>query len=364
MTILTIVGARPNFIKAAALYQAFLVYPDVRHKIVHTGQHADPQMSDLIWAQLALPRPDYHLGISGGSGVQQMAKTMLAFESVLATERPDWVVVVGDVNATLACALVAARMDIPLAHVEAGLRSGDRRMPEETNRRLTDALSDCLFVTESAGLAHLAQEGIAPEKVHFVGNCMIDTLATNRAKAATRNTCRQLGLLPKTYILMTMHRPSNVDTREGLEALLQLIAQTALRWPLVFPMHPRTRERLAFFGLQEQLTALPNLYLLEPQGYLDFVSLMDHAAAVLTDSGGIQEETTWLGVPCLTFRNSTERPVTVDVGSNTLLAQLDPMQAVAHLRAIFEGRGKKGGIPPLWDGQASARIAAILTVRH
>lgn len=360
MTLLTVVGARPNFLKAAALYRAFLAYPGVRHKIVHTGQHADPQMSELIWAQLGLPQPDYQLGINGGSGVQQLAKTMLAFEPVLATERPDWVVVVGDVNATLACALVAARMGIPLAHVEAGLRSGDRRMPEETNRRLTDALSDCLFVTEPVGLTHLAQERIAPEKVHFVGNCMIDTLVANRARAAATGTCQRLGLEPKTYVLMTMHRPSNVDTREGWEALLSLISQTAQRWPLVFPMHPRTRERLAFFGLYGQLTALPNLHLLEPQGYLEFVDLMDQAAAVLTDSGGVQEETTWLDVPCLTFRNSTERPVTVDIGSNTLLAQLDPMQAVVHLQAIFEGRGKKGGIPPLWDGKAATRIAAVL----
>lgn len=360
MTILTLLAARPNFIKAAALHHAFRAHPQVRHKLVHTGQHADPRMSALLLEELGLPQPDHHLGVSGGSPVQQTARVMLGFESVLAQEKPDWVVVVGDVNGTLAGALVAAQMGVPLAHVEAGLRSGDRRMPEEINRQVTDALSDCLFVTEPAGLAHLAREGIPQAKVHFVGNCMIDTLVSNRAKAAETGAYTRLGLRQRAYVLMTMHRPSNVDGREGLETILRLIEQTVPHWPVVFPVHPRTRGRLEEFGLQRRLAALPNLHLLEPQGYLDFLNLMDNAAAVLTDSGGVQEETTWLRVPCLTFRTTTERPVTVDIGSNTLLAGLDPAEAVEHLKLIFAGKGKTGDIPPLWDGKAAERIAAVL----
>jgi UDP-N-acetylglucosamine 2-epimerase (non-hydrolysing) len=358
--ILIVAGARPNFVKVAALCKAFASVPEFTLKLVHTGQHYDSNMSAVFFRQLELPPPDYCLGISGGTHTQQTARMMTAFEQVVQQQQPDLVVVVGDVNSTLACALVASNMKIPLAHVEAGLRSGDRSMPEEMNRILTDAVSDYLFVTEQSGLDNLATEGVPDEKVFFTGNCMIDSLVHYRAQSAETRTVQSLGLKPKRYALMTMHRPSNVDTPAGLEAIVQIIEFASRHTDVVFPIHPRTSSALHQFGLYERLSDLPNLHLLEPQGYLEFLNLMEHAEAVMTDSGGIQEETTYLNVPCLTFRSSTERPVTVALGTNALVDDLNPQTACIKLLEALEGNWKQGIIPPLWDGLAADRIAILL----
>ncbi|MFC5409360.1 non-hydrolyzing UDP-N-acetylglucosamine 2-epimerase [Larkinella bovis] len=360
MKILSIVGARPNFMKVAPLHRAFQQYAGVQSIIVHTGQHYDAKMSNVFFSQLELPRPDYFLGVGGGSHAQQTAKIMMAFETVMETEKPDRVLVVGDVTSTMACALVAVKMHVPVVHVEAGLRSNDRRMPEEINRILTDSLSDQLFVTEQAGLDNLKKEGVDDGKVHFVGNVMIDSLVHYRRKAAETGTVEKLGLKPQEYVLMTMHRPANVDSEDGLQRILQILDDTVRYKKVLFPIHPRTLGNLDRFGLSSRLKAIRNLELMEPQGYLEFLNLMEHAAMLVTDSGGIQEETTFLQVPCLTFRDSTERPVTVELGTNELLADLNPQTVHQKVVEILEGRSKKGTIPPLWDGQAASRIAGIL----
>ena len=359
MKIVNIVGARPNFIKVAPLHHAFLKLSGIESKIVHTGQHYDAVMSDVFFRQLDLPRPDYYLDVVAGSQTQQTADIMLKFENVMATERPDWVLVVGDVTSTFACALVAVRMGVRVAHVEAGLRSNDRRMPEEINRILTDSLSDLLFVTEQAGLDNLECEGIADEKIHFVGNVLIDSLVQYRQRANDRNTVGALGLTPGQYVLMTMHRPANVDDKAGLQRTVQIAEDTALQRTVVFPVHPRTRASLVRFGLMDRLTSIPDVRLLEPQGYVEFLNLIEHAAIVITDSGGIQEETTYLRVPCLTFRDSTERPVTVSLGTNQLLADLNPQTVRQKVAEILTGNANPGIVPPLWDGQAAGRIAKI-----
>lgn len=360
MKILSVVGARPNFMKVAPLHRAFLASGRIDSKIVHTGQHYDAKMSTVFFEQLELPLPDHYLGIGGGSHTQQTAGIMLAFEKVMEAEQPDLVLVVGDVNSTVAATMVATKMQVPVAHVEAGLRSGDRSMPEEINRLMTDAVADYLFVTEQSGLDHLFNEGMPEEKIYFTGNCMIDSLVHYRAKAAATGTLAQHALLPQQYVLVTMHRPSNVDTEEGLSAILEILEQSAERTTVVFPVHPRTRQNFERFGLANRLTAIPRILLLEPQGYLEFLDLMEHAAIVLTDSGGIQEETTYLRVPCLTFRNSTERPVTVTLGTNVLLDDLDPKKVPILLDQALTGQWKKGEIPPLWDGHAAERICNIL----
>ena len=347
--------------KVAPLHRAFQKRPDVESKIVHTGQHYDACMSDVFFDQFNLPPPDYCLNAAVGTQTQQTADIMLKFETVLTAERPDWVLVVGDVTSTLACALVAVRMGIRVAHVEAGLRSSDRRMPEEINRILTDDLSDLLFVTEQAGLNNLRREGVAPEKIHFVGNVLIDSLVQYRRKAADLNTVGALGLAPGQYVLLTIHRPANVDNEVNLQTIVQIVENTALQRTVVFPVHPRTRANLTHFGLMDRLTTIPNVCILEPQGYLEFLNLMEHAAIVITDSGGIQEETTYLQVPCLTFRDSTERPVTVDLGTNQLLADLNPETVRQKVVAIVSGQARSGVIPPLWDGQTAGRIAEIIT---
>ncbi len=360
MKIVNVVGARPNFMKVAALHRAFLTYPNTESKIVHTGQHYDTRMSDVFFDQLNLPQPDHYLGIKSGTPTQQTAEIMAKFEMVLAVERPDWVVVVGDVTSTLACALVAVQMGIRVAHVEAGLRSGDRLMPEETNRIVADDLSDMLFVTEQAGLTNLNQAGIPDEKVHFVGNVLIDSLMYYRQQANHLNTLESLGLLAHRYALMTMHRPANVDTEEGLLRIVQIVIDLAKWTTVLFPLHPRTRANLTKFGLVNQLTTVPNILLLEPQGYLEFLNLLQHAACVITDSGGIQEETTYLQVPCLTFRDSTERPVTIELGTNQLVADLNPATVREKVAEILKGNIKPGVVPPLWDGQSAGRIAKIV----
>ena len=360
LKILSVVGARPNFIKMAPLHRAFLAHPGIQPKIVHTGQHYDAAMSDVFFRQLNLPQPDYYLGIQAGNPAQQTADILPKFSEVLTKEKPDWVVVIGDVTSTLACAQAAARHGIRVAHVEAGLRSGDGQMPEERNRILTDDLSELLFVTEQAGVTNLQREGADPGKIHLVGNVLIDALMKQLPAATALNTVGALGVMPKKYVLVTMHRPSNTDTEVGLQRVLQVIDNTARLQPVLFPVHPRTRANLIKFGLMPRLRAVRNVQLLPPQGYLEFLNLTAQAAIVITDSGGIQEETTFLGVPCLTFRTTTERPVTIELGTNHLIPNLEPEMVKKHVFKILEGREKQGQIPPLWDGQTAGRIAAIL----
>jgi len=365
MKILNIVGARPNFMKVAPLHRAFEAHSKIKSsKILHTGQHYDEKMSDVFFNQLGLPKPHFYLGIGGGSHTWTTAHIMLKFEKVLQEEQPDVVLVVGDVNSTLACSIVAVKMGIPCVHVEAGLRSGDRGMPEEMNRIVTDAICNHLFVTEQSGMIHLAKEGIADEKISFVGHVMIDSLIYFRAKAAESNILDTLLVAPKNYILMTMHRPHNVDNEKGLKDILTIIKDAAEHKQVVFAIHPRTEARYKSFGLYEELAAVKGLHLLPPQGYFEFLKLMDNAALIITDSGGIQEETTYLQVPCMTFRDSTERPVTVDLGTNFLMKDLDPESVKIQMGTILNGHAKQGVIPPLWDGKASERIANILVEKY
>ena len=359
MKAISVVGARPNFMKVAPLHRALLENGTFESLIVHTGQHYDERMSDVFFRQLELPKPDVYLGVGSGSHAEQTARVMVAFEEVVLREQPDIVIVVGDVNSTLACSLVAAKLHVPVAHVEAGLRSGDRRMPEEINRLATDSISDYLFVTEQSGLDHLRAEGVPDEKVFFVGNVMIDSLVHLREKAAASPILNELGLEPEDYALMTMHRPSNVDNEPGLRELLQTIEGIAETVRVVFPMHPRTRQRFEAFGLGERLRDVQTATLLEPLGYLEFLKLMEHAAVVVTDSGGIQEETTYLCVPCLTLRENTERPITIEMGTNELLP-MEAKRVVGRVRAVMQEEKAEGGIPPLWDGGAAERIVKVL----
>ena len=356
MKILNIVGARPNFMKVAPLHRAFSKNPNITSKIIHTGQHFDAKMSDVFFEQLELPKPHYFLGVGGGSHTEVTARTMIEFEKIVSQEKPDVVLVVGDVNATLACALVAVKEHIPLVHVEAGLRSGDRKMPEEINRILVDSIADHLFITEQDGLDNLKKEGVDAQKVHFVGNVMIDSLIYYKGKASKLNIAGQMKI-EGDYILVTMHRPANVDTKEGLESILEIIENASLHLSIVFPIHPRTKNNMERFGLTERLNDTPNVFITEPQGYLEFLNLMDNAKIIVTDSGGIQEETTFLKIPCLTFRNSTERPITVTMGTNQLLSDLNPVTAYQKIKDVLDGNFKKGQIPPLWDGHAAERIA-------
>jgi UDP-N-acetylglucosamine 2-epimerase (non-hydrolysing) len=374
MKVIQVVGARPNFMKVAPLHRAIQKLTGWTSKIVHTGQHFDAKMSDVFFTQLELPKPDFFLGIGGGSHTEVTAKIMVAFEKIVEAEKPDLIIVVGDVTSTLACTLVAIKMGIKVAHVEAGLRSFDRTMPEELNRILTDSVADYLFVTEESGMQHLKNEGVADERVFFAGNVMIDSLVRYQEKAKTTTILEDLGLstsdarlatsdsrlATSDYIVMTMHRPANVDTEKGLQSILELIELSSQDTKIIFPIHPRTRAHMEKFGLANRLDQAKNLILTEPLGYLEFIQLMSNATAILTDSGGIQEETTYLGVPCLTFRDSTERPITVTLGTNQLLSDLDPMKTYAALKEILAGKVKKGSIPPLWDGKAAERIAAKL----
>lgn len=359
LDILTVAGARPNFIKVAALHHAFSRSPYVRPRICHTGQHYDEAMSGVFFDELKMPMPDVFLGVGGGSHAQQTGRIMEAFEAEVQKNRPDVVVVVGDVNSTLACTLVCSKLQIPVAHVEAGLRSEDRSMPEEINRIVTDVLSDHLFVTERSGLDNLRSEGIPVERIHFVGNVMIDSLVRFKDQAVKRAAAENLGCTPGGYILLTMHRPATVDVPEQLEKMVRLVEQLATRAPIVFPVHPRTRQKLAEAKWMDRLSRCTGISLIPPCGYLDFLSLMSDAALVVTDSGGAQEETTYLGVPCITLRPNTERPVTTELGTNVLMP-LDVDAVLESADRALSGGWKKGHVPPLWDGNASTRIARIL----
>ena len=353
MQISAIVGARPNFMKMAALAHEVRRRPHVRMRLIHTGQHYSPEMSETFFHQLGMPEPDVNLGAGGGTHTAQTAAVMLKLEPDFIEHRPDVVLVVGDVNSTMAAALVASKLGIPIAHVEAGLRSFDRRMPEEINRIVTDALSDFLFVTEPSGRRNLLAEGVSERKIFFTGNVMIDTLLRFRAKAAESDIVERLGLR-NGYAIATLHRPSNVDDPERLEALVKMLEEIAARIPVVFPIHPRTREQM-----QKRNLSANGLLLLPPLGYLEFLRLMSEARLVLTDSGGIQEETTILQVPCLTLRENTERPSTIEQGTNRLAG----VETGAILRAAIETLDSpppSGGVPDLWDGCASGRILDIL----
>ncbi len=371
MKLLSVAGARPNFMKLASIVNAVEKYnrqpnkpPNpISHIIVHTGQHYDTKMSHSFFEVLGIPKPDINLEVGSGSHAVQTAEIMKRFEPILLKEQPDILLVVGDVNSTIACTLVASKIEYPtgaacrrpiIVHVEAGLRSFDRDMPEEINRILTDALSDLLFVTEQSAIENLTKEGVAAEKIHFVGNVMIDTLKQHLEKAVASKIKRQLDIsIP--YGLVTLHRPSNVDKKETLRLLIDCLHRIAEQRHLVFPVHPRTKNSLEEFGLWHGLRENIAITLAEPLGYLDFLNLIKDASIVITDSGGIQEETTVLKVPCVTLRENTERPVTVTVGTNYLIGT-DPSRIIKTVKMILQGQGKKGEIPKLWDGHAGERI--------
>ena len=340
--------------KVAPIHKEFKKYAGaVNHLICHTGQHYDEKMSKIFFDEFNLPEPDFYLGIGSGSHAEQTAGIMVEFEKVLKAEKPDIVIVVGDVNSTIACSLVAKKMQIRVAHVEAGLRSFDNNMPEEINRLLTDAISDYLFVTEESGLKNLKREGVDERKVFFVGNVMIDSLVNNLQKIQQSGIVAHMQLIPGDYVLTTLHRPSNVDDKDSLCQLIGMLNKYAASRTIVFPIHPRTRNNISRWGLLDQLSS--NILLCEPIGYIDFLSLVKNAQLVLTDSGGIQEETTYLGVPCITLRENTERPITIDLGTNYLVgSNFKRLDEVFNL--ILAGKHKKGTIPPLWDGKASQRI--------
>jgi len=361
-----VVGARPNFMKMAPLLRALEDCGHVQPTLIHTGQHYDQSLSDVFFEELGMKRPDVCLDVGSGKHGQQTARVLERFEAVLEEGTPDGshpydrVVVVGDVNSTMAATLAAVKLGIPVAHVEAGLRSFDRSMPEEINRIVTDSICDLLLVSEPAGVENLRREGHADGQVHLVGNVMIDTLLWLLPKAKARDTLAQNGLTADRYGLVTLHRPANVDTPETLGALLDVLIEASKELPLVFPIHPRTQQRIDQFGLADRLQRAPGLLPLPPAGYLDFLCLSSQAKVIVTDSGGLQEESTVLDIPCLTARPNTERPITVDQGTSTLVGN-DP-EALRHgLQEVLTGTYKQGQCPPLWDGQAAQRIARILT---
>lgn len=364
--VICVVGARPNFMKMAPILRAFAAHnPAVPTMLVHTGQHYDKDMNDRLFVDLRLPHPDINLEVGSGTHAVQTAEVMRRFEPVIDTHKPSCVLVVGDVNSTLACTLVGVKKGVPVVHVEAGLRSYDRGMPEEINRVLTDQIADLLYTTERSALDNLLREGIAGERVRFVGNVMIDSLLSNREFAHTpakilSDAGVDAAFLDKqrAYAVITLHRPSNVDQAETLRPLLAVLREVSEKLPLVFALHPRTRANIERFGLGD-LLASERIVLLPPQGYLEMLGLMSHAKLVLTDSGGLQEETTALGIPCLTVRENTERPITVEQGTNTMVG-CDRSAILDGVDAILAGRGKCGRIPEFWDGQAAQRIAADL----
>jgi UDP-N-acetylglucosamine 2-epimerase (non-hydrolysing) len=351
MHILHVVGARPNLMKVAPVLSALKQYSKIKQSLIHTGQHYDTNMSDVFFEQLAIPAPDVNLGVGSGSHARQTAEIMTRFEPVVVERKPDLVLVYGDVNSTVATALVCSKLLIQVGHVEAGLRSFDRAMPEEINRLLTDQLADLLFTPSEDGNKNLEREGIPANKVHKVGNVMIDSLVRLLPVAINQ----KLNGLPNRYVLVTLHRPANVDDDHALKVILGYLLELNSELKVVFPVHPRTRRRIADFGID-----VSQLDLREPLPYIEFLALQRRATAVVTDSGGIQEETTYLKVPCLTLRNNTERPVTVTMGTNILVGQ-DGTMLRAELTKILQGKQKQGTVPPLWDGHAGERIAEILS---
>lgn len=359
MKIINIIGARPNFMKIAPLMDAYKAYPEVNPILVHTGQHYDKKMSDLFFRELGIPEPDINLGVRSASHAVQTAEIMKAFEIVIVNQKPDFVIVVGDVNSTIACGLVAVKMGVKLAHVEAGLRSFDRTMPEEINRLLTDSISDLLFCTEQSGVDNLKKEGIPEEKIFLVGNVMIDTLQKNMGKAEKSTILDKLKLNGDCFAVLTLHRPANVDNPHVFGQILDALEVIQKDMPIIFPIHPRTNNNLRLTTLGKRVREMPGLRPIDPLGYLDFLKLMSSAYVVLTDSGGIQEETTILKVPCLTLRNNTERPVTVEYGFNKLVG-IDTDKIISAYKKVTNGVNRDYKVPPLWDGRAAERIVEII----
>jgi UDP-N-acetylglucosamine 2-epimerase (non-hydrolysing) len=354
ISVVCVVGARPNFIKMAALAEELLRRPRFRMCLVHTGQHHSPEMSQQFFEDLELPHPDVNLEVSGGTQISQLSEIMQRLEGLLIENRPDCLILVGDVTSTVASALTASKLGIPIAHVEAGLRSFDRSMPEEINRIVTDAISDYLFVTEPSGILNLKNEGVPDNRMFYTGNVMIDTLLRFRQKARQSQAIERLGVEPQQYAVVTMHRPSNVDDTERLGQFLGILRTLATELPVVFPLHPRTKKQIEAANLD-----LTGLILAPPQGYLDFLRLMSDAKLVLTDSGGIQEETTILQVPCLTMRENTERPITVEQGTNRLVGT-NPSVILEAARSVLRNGSRRGQIPEMWDGRAGTRVIDIL----
>lgn len=358
MNILVVASARPNFMKVAPILQEISTRTTVSGKLLHTGQHYDYEMSRIFFEELGIPDPDFHLGVGSGTHAQQTAKVFVEFEKILQSEKPDWVIVVGDVNPTMACTVVANKMGIRVAHVEAGLRSYDRSMPEEINRVLTDAIADLLLTPSIDGNMNLIKEGVAEEKIKFVGNIMIDTLYNMRERASESTILTDLNIKKSAYGLITLHRPSNVDHGETFTGFVEIIEEISQKMPLVWPVHPRSRKQAEKFNLWDRLSACANVHLLEPIGYKDNVHLMNNAHFILTDSGGIQEETTALGVACFTARENTERPITITEGTNTLVGtqKENILQAInAHLTSELKNQDDLPK-PLYWDGMTAARI--------
>lgn len=356
--IISVVGARPNFMKVAPIHRAFKEYEDIcKHLIVHTGQHYDKKMSGDFFDALELPNPDYYLGIGSASHAVQTAKIMIEFEKIIEKEKPDLVLVVGDVNSTVAAGITSVKMAVKLAHVEAGLRSFDREMPEEINRIITDSISNYAFVTEYSGKSNLIKENFPKENIFFTGNTMIDSLAYALPKADKSSIIQENSLRMNDYVLVTLHRPSNVDNKEQLSKLLEMLKLISERHQIYFPMHPRTRKTIESFGLSDYLS-IKNLIIAEPANYIDFLALMKNSKLIITDSGGIQEETTFLQVPCITLRTTTERPVTCEIGTNILVPP-NPEKALIAINDALSNP-KKGAIPQFWDGNAALRITEII----
>ncbi len=362
LKVINVVGARPNFMKVAPIVEAMRRRPsEFAPVVLHTGQHYDERMSDAFFRDLGLPAPDVHLGVGSASHAQQTAAVMQKFEPVVLEQKPDWVLVVGDVNSTLACALVCSKLGVKVAHVEAGLRSRDRTMPEEINRLVTDQLSDLLLTPSMDGDRNLLAEGIPAERIRFVGNVMIDSLFKQLKRAESSRVREELEVAGADYAVVTLHRPSNVDEPRVLGGILSALTRISKHLPVVFPIHPRTRKNLGEFGLLEGVEEEGRVRFVEPLGYLDFLRLYSGARLVLTDSGGIQEETTALGIPCLTLRENTERPVTVELGTNRVVGT-DPARIVSEAEAALTQDGQKEPprVPPLWDGHAAGRILDAL----
>jgi UDP-N-acetylglucosamine 2-epimerase (non-hydrolysing) len=356
-----IAAARPNFMKIAPLYHALSQQPWCTVHIVHTGQHYDANMSDTFFRDLRLPEPHFHLEVGSGSHAAQTAAVMVAYEQVCMRERPDWTIVVGDVNSTAACAMVAAKLWIPVVHLEAGLRSHDRRMPEEINRLVTDAIAEVLWTPSVDADQNLLQEGVPAHRIDCVGNIMIDSYEMMRPQIEAHSGARGLGLSPQGYAVVTLHRPSNVDHPATLGNLVAQLTTIAARLPLVFAVHPRTRKKLEEFGLWSQLSRASGMHLTEPLGYVEFMALVQGSKAAVTDSGGVQEESTYLGIPCLTLRENTERPITVTQGSNRLVA---PAALAENIERVLRGDWPKGTRPAGWDGHTAERCVAALRHRH
>jgi UDP-N-acetylglucosamine 2-epimerase (non-hydrolysing) len=363
LRILNVVGARPNFMKIAPLMGEYRKHSDrIKPFLLHTGQHYDFGMSAVFFTQLGIGQPSISLGVGSGTHAEQTARIIMSFEPVLIEQCPDLVIVVGDVNSTMACTLVAAKLLIPVAHVEAGLRSFDRTMPEEINRLVTDCLSHFLFTTSEDANENLIREGISPSKIFFVGNTMVDTLMAFKDKLDPCSITRALNVQRRSYAYVTLHRPTNVDDERTLRGICRAFERIQNRIPLVWPLHPRTRKMLETFQLYDSVASQPGIRFTEPLSYLDSISLMSEAKLVLTDSGGVQEETTALGIPCLTLRNNTERPITILEGTNELVGN-DPEVIIEKSFALLDGTSKKGRLPRLWDGRAAERIVAILLER-